>query len=197
MSTSPRTSEPFWLELDQIKPYWRNPRVVTDEAVNAVAESIKRYGYQQPIVVDDENVIIIGHTRYSAIRRLKEKRVQVVRAEGLNQNQIKQLRIVDNRAGEYTSWSIDELLGELTELDHQLMSSFFPEIAMIQEDGLSLDQVAAASAAAAHQQMWDNLETKAEFVCPSCFHTWMMEVSRDDIMAGRPLELKEETSGAA
>ena len=58
------------VDLDRVRPYWRNPRRVTEDAVTQLMASISEYGYQQPIVVDSDYVIIVGHTRYAALRRL-------------------------------------------------------------------------------------------------------------------------------
>jgi ParB-like chromosome segregation protein Spo0J len=101
--STPDTTSTRVLSLDDIVPYWRNPRVVTDDAVNAVAESIERYGYTQPIVVDAENVIVIGHTRYAALRRLGATEAPVMTVTTLSPTQVKQLRVIDNKAHELTS----------------------------------------------------------------------------------------------
>jgi site-specific DNA-methyltransferase (adenine-specific) len=103
--------------IDWIKPYWRNPRRVPEEAVNALAESISRFGYQQPIVVDDEGVIIIGHTRYKAALSLGMKTVPVVVAEGISDVQARALRIADNKLGDLSSWDTKALCEEFRLLE--------------------------------------------------------------------------------
>src|SRR5699024_12589264 len=67
---SSRSSETVSIPLDEIKPYWRNPRVIPEEAVEAVQQSIQEFGYVQPIVVDGKGVIVTGHTRHAGLRRL-------------------------------------------------------------------------------------------------------------------------------
>lgn len=168
------------MRLDDVVPYWRNPRVVTDEAVNAVAESIRRYGYQQPIVVDDQNVIVMGHTRYAALRRLGVTEAPVHVAATLTVAQAKQLRVLDNRTHELTSWDFEGLVAELDELDADLMRSYFPEVVAEPdidgegvEGGLDLGPVNPLDAG------------QVEFVCPSCFHEWEMPVDREAVMSGR------------
>lgn len=209
MSTSPAISEPVWRGIDQIVPYWRNPRRVTEEAVNAVAESIKRYGYQQPIVVDEKNVIIIGHTRYAAMRRMKRPRVQVVVATGMSESKVKQLRVIDNRAGEFASWEIDQLMSELRDLDAELMMGFFPEASIL--DGIAeptLEELQAVEAIAEtkRQDYQAEVAKNTEFVCPSCFHEWQMDVDKSVVLAGGTLQApgapalksdKEASRGAA
>jgi ParB-like chromosome segregation protein Spo0J len=65
------------LPLDQITPYWRNPRRIPGDAIKSVRESLERYGYQQPIVVDEHNVIVVGHTRYYAMQQMDIDEVEV------------------------------------------------------------------------------------------------------------------------
>lgn len=121
------------LELDKIIPYARNPRN-NNIAVDKVAASIKEYGFRQPIVVDEGNVIIVGHTRFLAARRLGLKKVPVHIATGLNEHQIKAYRIADNKTGEYAEWD-DELLGiELKELQE---SDFNLDLTGFEDDELS------------------------------------------------------------
>lgn len=108
--------------ISGIKPYPNNPRL-NDEAVDAVAESIRQFGFRQPIVVDVENVIICGHTRYKAALKLGLEKVPVHVAKDLTPEQIKAYRIADNKTGELAEWNYDLLpieLGELQSLDFDL-----------------------------------------------------------------------------
>ncbi len=102
--------------IDRVVPYARNPRV-NDEAVAGVAASIKEFGWQQPIVVDSEGVIVAGHTRFKAAQRLGLQEVPVVVASDLTATQIKAYRILDNKLSEKATWDNELLFGELTELD--------------------------------------------------------------------------------
>ncbi len=101
--------------IEKVIPYARNPRK-NDEAVDAVVSSIKEFGFRQPIVVDREGVIVCGHTRFKAARRLGLKEVPVHVAADLTPAQAKAYRIADNRIAEIAEWD-EELLGlELAEL---------------------------------------------------------------------------------
>jgi len=101
--------------IDHLIPYDKNPRL-NDDAVEAVARSIQEFGFRQPIVVDDEGVIIIGHTRLKAARKLGLTEVPVHVARGLSPEKIKALRIADNKTAEIAEWNLELLPIELSEL---------------------------------------------------------------------------------
>ena len=94
--------------VDAIRPYENNPRK-NDHAVDPVAKSIKEFGFRQPIVVDADGVIIIGHTRLLAAKQLGLEKVPVHVARDLSAEQIRALRIADNKTGEFAEWN-DKLL---------------------------------------------------------------------------------------
>lgn len=109
------------VKIAEIKPYDRNPRN-NDGAVDAVAASIQEFGWQQPIVVDHDGVIIAGHTRYKAAQKLKCKEVPVVVAENLTDEQVRAYRLADNKTGELAGWdfsALEEELAGLAEIDMQ------------------------------------------------------------------------------
>ena len=101
--------------LAEITPYERNPRD-NDAAVDAVVESIERFGFRQPIVVDNDGVIVCGHTRWKAATKLGLEKVPVHVATDLTPEQIRAYRIADNKSGELASWNMDLLPIELAEL---------------------------------------------------------------------------------
>jgi DNA modification methylase len=102
-------------KLADIKPYPGNPRD-NDAAVDAVAKSIKEFGFRQPIVVDTEMVIVAGHTRYKAALKLGLEKVPVHIAKDLTPEQIKAYRIADNKVAEASTWNFDLLPLELADL---------------------------------------------------------------------------------
>ncbi|MBQ9812971.1 MAG: ParB N-terminal domain-containing protein [Thermoguttaceae bacterium] len=99
--------------LSEIRPYQNNPRN-NQFAVDGVAESIRRFGFKQPIVIDADKTIVCGHTRYLAALKLKLATVPCVLADDLSDDEIKAYRILDNKLHELSSWD-DELLAR--ELD--------------------------------------------------------------------------------
>lgn len=103
------------MNIDDIKPYDNNPRD-NDNAVDATANSIKEFGWQQPIVVDKDMVIIVGHTRYKAAKKLGYKEVPVVVASNLNKEQVRAYRLADNKTGELAEWDFDLLDDELEQI---------------------------------------------------------------------------------
>ncbi|HOM77033.1 MAG TPA: ParB N-terminal domain-containing protein [Anaerohalosphaeraceae bacterium] len=111
-------SKNFTIELrniDTIIPYDKNPRI-NDNAVDAVAASLKEFGFRQPIVVDKDGVIVCGHTRYKAALQLDLKKIPVHVATDLTPEQIKAYRIADNKTADLAQWDYEILPIELSEL---------------------------------------------------------------------------------
>lgn len=107
------------INVDKLIPYASNPRL-TAPAVDKVAASIKKFGFRQPIVVDGEMVIIVGHVRHLAAQKLGLKKVPVHVADNLTPAEVKAYRIADNRTGEDAQWDNEMLvleIGELKEAD--------------------------------------------------------------------------------
>ena len=101
--------------LKDIKPYEKNPRK-NDNAVEYVANSIKEFGFQQPIVIDKDGVIVAGHTRYKASKKLGLDKVPCIVADDLTDEQIKAYRLADNKVGESAKWDEGLLGTELSEI---------------------------------------------------------------------------------
>jgi ParB-like nuclease domain len=106
-----------WWPVDRVIPYPGNPRIITDAAVGMVAASIEEFGWRQPIVVDEEGIILVGHTRRLAAIRLGRGRVPVHIAHGLTEAQKRAYRLADNRTGEEAGWALPALDLELSALD--------------------------------------------------------------------------------
>lgn len=187
MAIDLRMGETAIKPLDWIKPYWRNPRRVPEEAVNAIVESVQRFGYQQPVVVDGEGIIIIGHTRYAALRKIGVIEAPVIIVTHLPADKVKQLRVIDNRVAEFTSWDLDALSAELSGFDESLRLAYFPDMAW---EDVGVDRVAETAPIDTDPSMsWDNVKSEVEFVCPDCFHQFSVNVTRDDIYNGK-IEVK-------
>lgn len=101
--------------INELKPYDKNPRK-NDDAVKYVAESIKQFGFKVPIIVDKNNVIVAGHTRYKAAKKLHIDEVPCIIADDLTDEQIKAFRLADNKVAEKAEWDFDLLGNELDDL---------------------------------------------------------------------------------
>ena len=131
------------LELKDLIPYANNPR--KKQAIDKVASSIKEFGWQQPIVVDQDMVIVVGHTRYQAAQKLGLDKVPVQIATGLTDAQIKAYRLLDNRANQDALWDDDMLkieVRDIDKLDIDLALTGFDEkeldkLLFVEQDGLT------------------------------------------------------------
>src|SRR5256714_15333328 len=120
--------------IESIRPYENNPRV-NDEGIDAVAASIRAWGFRQPLVVDESDVIIVGHTRYKAALKLGLKTVPVHVAKGLTPAQLKAYRIADNQSATLSQWNEDLLpleLAELQQMDFDLKLTGFSADELLQ-----------------------------------------------------------------
>ena len=104
-------------EISNIKPYENNPRKLSEQAIEKVAMSLKEYGFRQPIVVDKDMVIVAGHTRYRASKKLGLKQVPISIIDNLSEEQINAYRIADNRTAEESEWDSELLKMEIKELE--------------------------------------------------------------------------------
>ena len=126
--------------LAEFKPYEKHPRI-NDAAVEAVARSIREFGFRQPIVVDADGVIVVGHTRWKAAVRLGIERAPVHVARELTPEQAKAYRIADNKTAELAEWNLDLLPIELAELqdagiDWSLLGFDADELAALLDPGV-------------------------------------------------------------
>jgi ParB-like chromosome segregation protein Spo0J len=169
------------LPLDQILPYAGNPRRIPQAAIDGVAESIQRYGYQQPIVVDPEHVVIAGHTRLLALQQLGFTEAQVF-VVSLPEQKAREFRLIDNRTSEFAEWDQQALAIELREFESGLLATYFPDVDL---------EIAALDDAATTQADVDRavdritkvkepaIEHTTTVVCPSCFGEF--EVATDSL----------------
>ena len=109
--------------LDEIRPYEKNPRR-NDDAVDYVANSIKEFGWKQPIVIDKDGVIIAGHTRYKAAKKLKLKTAPCVIADDLTEDQVRAYRLADNKVSDFAVWDNKLLLEELELIPEDIFTGF-------------------------------------------------------------------------
>lgn len=104
------------MALGDLHPYANNPRM-NDVAIKYVKESIEKFGFKVPLVIDKNNVIVCGHTRYEAAKLLKMESVPCIKADDLSDEQIKAFRLADNKVAEFAEWDDFKLDLELTELE--------------------------------------------------------------------------------
>ena len=105
-----------YIDIDKIKPYINNPRN-NKNAINCVAKSIKEFGFKNPIILDKDNVIVCGHTRLEASKKLGIDKIPCIYAKDLNKDQINAFRLADNKVSEQSTWDYDMLLEELNNID--------------------------------------------------------------------------------
>lgn len=110
-------------KISELKPYENNPRD-NSKAIEKVAESIKNFGFKVPLVIDKNNIIVTGHTRYKASQLLGLKEVPCIIADDLNEKQIKAFRLADNKVSDYSIWDNKKLLEELEELNFEIFTGF-------------------------------------------------------------------------
>jgi DNA modification methylase len=122
------------VDINTIKPYENNPRKLKDSAIEKVAKSIKEFGFRQPIVVDKEKIIVVGHTRYRASKKLGLTAVPITIADNLTPEQINAYRIADNRTNEEAEWDIELLKTELKDLQ---LKDFDLDLTAFDEDQLN------------------------------------------------------------
>lgn len=121
------------MSVKELKPYAKNTKKHDKTQIANVAESIKQYGFVQPIVVDKDNSIVIGHCRYEAAKKLKLEAVPCVCVDELTDEQVKALRIVDNKSNE-SEWDIEALLDELEDVDLSCFDFGFDEAENVKEE---------------------------------------------------------------
>lgn len=146
--------------LTEITPYEKNPRR-NDEAVKYVAESIKRFGFKNPIVIDRNGVIVAGHTRYRAAMELGMEEVPCIIADDLTDEQVKAYRLADNKVAEKASWDYELLNVELEELlDFNMEALGFD---------MSLDEIDWADVDELTEKTYEEPK-KTMLKCPVCNH---------------------------
>lgn len=155
------------VRLDSIKPYENNQKKHDDTQINNIAISINKYGFIQPLVLDKDNNIIIGHGRYLAAEKLGMGSVPAVYAENLTDEEIRELRILDNKLNE-SEWDIDKLKLDLEELD---FSEFDLDFDLgLDNDAEMYDGEYSTTAPDEFKEYGDDIETKCK--CPKCGYEW-------------------------
>ena len=119
--------------IAELKPYENNPRI-NDEAVDDVAESIRQCSYIAPIIIDEDGVILAGHTRYKALKKLGYQECEVVVVSNLTEEQKRKYRLYDNKTAEMASWDQRKLSAELCDVDFKGYDFGQPKVALPDEE---------------------------------------------------------------
>jgi ParB-like chromosome segregation protein Spo0J len=163
-------------DIREIHPYEKNPRI-NDKAVDAVTASLKEFGFRQPIVVDKDGIIIVGHTRYKAAQKLGLEKIPVHVAEDLTDAQIKAYRIADNQTATIADWDYDLLpleLQELNNMDFNLELLGFDSDKLAQllasdvEEGLTDEDAVPEPPKVANTKPGDLYLLGGKVKCPKC-----------------------------
>lgn len=154
-----------YVDIENVIPYENNPRI-NDDAVEKVANSIREFGWQQPIVVDKNNVIIVGHTRLKAAQQLGMKQVPVVFAD-LSEEKAKAYRLADNRTGQIAEWDFELLEQELDELNEMELDFDMTDFGF---DSTESEYSGEVEAPASFKEFSEDTETK--HICPRCGYEW-------------------------
>ncbi len=142
-----------YVDINSIKPYKKNPRK-NEEAIPYVMESIKQFGFKNPVILDKDNVIVAGHTRIESAKRLGITEIPCIYADDLTDEQIKAFRLADNKVGEIAEWDIDLLDTELDDILNIDMSDF----------GFDLDVAGEIE----RDDLSDKLQEKYEIIIIKC-----------------------------
>ncbi len=110
-------------KVEELIPYINNPRH-NEAAVDFVAASIKEFGFKNPIIIDKDGVIVAGHTRHAAAKKLGLESVPCIMADDLTEQQIKAFRLADNKTAELATWDLEKLEIELEGIDDLEMTDF-------------------------------------------------------------------------
>lgn len=120
-------------KISDLIPYEKNPRK-NEQAIDKVAASIKEFGFKVPIIIDQNNVIVAGHTRLKAAELLGLSKVPCVVADDLSGEQLKAFRLADNKTGEFAEWDFELLAEELQDITDIDMSEFGFDVEDLPED---------------------------------------------------------------
>lgn len=153
-------------KVQELTPYAQNTKKHDQKQIDNVANSIKRFGWQQPIVIDEQGVVVIGHCRLLAAKKLGLKEVPCTVASGLSDKEIRELRIADNKTNE-SPWDMEMLSKELDGLDFDGFDFPFPveadeeESSTIYTSETRLPQYTPVGEDVAEQDLYDHIKTDA------------------------------------
>ncbi len=146
-------------KIDELKPYKNNPRI-NGQAISKVALSIKKYGFKNPIIIDKNDEIICGHTRYEAAKELELETVPCIVAKDLTPKQVKEYRLVDNKTSELSWWDFDKLNEEIEKYNLDVFDFDFKDFNQIQDYDNQINNDNEISL--------DSFQEEFKHECPKC-----------------------------
>lgn len=160
------------MQVDEIKPSPDNPRD-NSRAIDAVAASIQEFGFKVPCVVDEEGILITGHTRLEAAKKLGLKKIPVIVAVDMDEEKKRQFRLADNKIGELSTWDIEKAEKEMAEIKDFDMGKFgFSDYLCSIQGGTEDDLVQA------HDDRKNGEVDEKSIKCPRCHAIFSKEVAR-------------------
>src|SRR3990167_9986176 len=110
------------LKISELKEYRENARLHPQKQIDLLAKNIKKFGFTTPVLIDEKNNVIAGHGRLYALKKLNKDIVPCVRIEGLNEKEIKTLRLADNQIASMADWNMGLVIEELKELNEEMLN---------------------------------------------------------------------------
>lgn len=147
-------------DINELVPYENNARI-NDKAVDIVANSIKEFGFRNPCIIDKNNVLVAGHTRVLACKKLGITKVPCIVADDLTEDQIKAFRIADNSSAQVAEWDMEKLMKELDSIDYDMAQFGLAEQLEAISNTIVMDD----------EKEIDDLEVEKHLLkCPICGH---------------------------
>lgn len=198
------------VKINEVRPYWRNPRK-NDETVEALKDSIERYGYTVPIVVDAEGVILAGHARYRALVQLGYEEIRIVQVD-LPEEKARQFRVADNKAGEFSEWDMDTLkeefdalgVGSLENLaefftgdewSDVLDMSAFDTPPETDEERLENQAPAGSAPKSTDEEEEEEEDQQIELLCPHCLEENVFTIEDFRALVAKAKSVAEDADG--
>lgn len=153
-------------KIDDLVPYENNPRH-NEDAIKYVANSIEKFGFRNPVIIDKDNVIVAGHTRTLAAKELGIEEVPTISVDDLTEDEVKALRIADNKTAEIATWDNSKLSLELEDIGFDMTDFGFGQFELdilTNKDEVEWDDVKELSDETYDEPEHEMLE------CPSCHH---------------------------
>ena len=162
------------IAIDSIIPYEFNNKKHDEEQINLLVNSINEFGFKNPILIDESNIILAGHGRYEAAKKIGLEEIPSIQVTDLDEIKKKRYRILDNRITDYAEYDTENLKIELEAIGDEFMNNLFIDLHMELEDPIDIDPSLIQDESSGDEQnesegQHDDLENnEREVVCPNC-----------------------------